>query len=88
MCFKENVLIEEMARDNEKILSWSKVVMFSYDADQTQGDYILEGTDIYESTGFSAAHIMYIIRELLDRYDIDRSDFVYSARSYKTGDKE
>ena len=85
---QDSSIIEEMARDNEKILSWSKVVMFSYDADQTQGDYILEGTDIYESTGFSAAHIMYIIRELLDRYDIDRSDFVYSARSYKTGDKE
>lgn len=85
---QDSSIIEEMARDNEKILSWSKVVMFSYDADQTQGDYILEGTDIYESAGFSAAHIMYIIRELLDRYDIDRSDFVYSARSYKTGDKE
>lgn len=76
-------IIEEMARNNERILSWSQNVMFSYDVDEVYGDYKLENTDIYESTGFSAAHIMYIIRALLDRYDIDRSDFVYSARSNK-----
>ena len=72
-----------MARKNERILSWSQNVMFSYDVDQVYGDYKLENTDIYESIGFSASHIMCIIRALLDRYDIDRSDFVYSARSNK-----
>jgi len=80
---QDKTIIEDMARKNEKILSWSQNVMFSYDVDQIYGDYKLENTDIYESTGFSAAHIMYIIRALLDRYDIDRSDFVYSARSNK-----
>lgn len=45
-------------------------------------------TDIYESTGFSAAHIMYIIRALLDKYDIEWSDFAYSARSTKPSGKE
>lgn len=80
---QDKTIIEDMARKNEKILSWSQNVMFSYDEDQIYGDYKLENTDIYESTGFSAAHIMYIIRALLDRYDIDRSDFVYSARSNK-----
>ena len=34
-------------------------------------------------TGFSASHIMWIIQALLDKYDIDRSDFVYNARSNK-----
>ena len=85
---KIKTIIEDMARKNEKILSWSQNVMFSYDVDQVYGDYKLENTDIYESTGFSAAHIMYIIRALLDRYDIDRSDFVYSARSNKPATKD
>lgn len=57
--------------------------MFSYDVEQISGDYKISGTDIYESTGFSAAHIMYIVRALLDKYDIERSDFVYSARTNK-----
>lgn len=85
---QDKTIIEEMARKNEKILSWSQNVMFSYEVDQVYGDYKLEDTDIYESTGFSAAHIMYIIRALLDRYDIDRSDFVYSARSNKPATKD
>lgn len=85
---QDKTIIEEMARKNEKILSWSQNVMFSYEVDQVYGDYKLENTDIYESTGFSAAHIMYIIRALLDRYDIDRSDFVYSARSNKPATKD
>lgn len=85
---QDSSIIEDMARKNEKILSWSQNVMFSYDVDQIYGDYKLENTDIYESTGFSAAHIMYIIRALLDRYDIDRSDFVYSARSNKPTGKD
>ena len=85
---QDKTIIEDMARKNEKILSWSRNVMFSYDVDQVYGDYKLENTDIYESTGFSAAHIMYIIRALLDRYDIDRTDFVYSARSNKPATKD
>lgn len=84
----DNSIIEGMARNNERILSWSQNVMFSYDVTQVSGDYKINGTDIYESTGFSAAHIMYIVRELLDRYDIDRNDFVYSARSNKPEKKE
>lgn len=81
---EDKTIIEDMARKNERILSWSQNVMFSYDVDQVYGDYKLENTDIYESTGFSASHILWIIRALLDRYDIDRSDFVYSARSNKS----
>lgn len=84
----DSSIIENMARNNERILSWSQNIMFSYDAKQISGDYKISGTEIYESTGFSAAHIMYIVRALLDRYDIDRSDFVYSARSNKPEKKD
>ncbi len=84
----DSSIIENMARNNERILSWSQNVMFSYDATQISGDYKINGTEIYESTGFSAAHIMYIICALLDKYDIDRNDFIYSARSNKPDKKE
>ena len=82
------LLIENMAKNNEQILSWSQIVMFSYDSSKVYGDYKLEDTDIYESTGFSASTIMCIIRALLDKYDIDRTDFIYSARTYKPSGKE
>lgn len=81
---QDSGIIEDMARNNEKLLSWSQNVMFSYDVNEVYGDSKIAGTDIYQSVGFSAAHIMYIIRALLDKYDIDRGDFVYSARSTKT----
>lgn len=84
----DSSIIDEMARGNERLLSWSQTVMFSYDANKVYGEYKLDGTDIYVSIGFSAAHIIYIIRALLDRYDIDRSDFVYSARSTKQASPE
>jgi len=85
---QDSSIIEDMARNNEKLLSWSQNVMFSYDVNEVYGDSKIAGTDIYQSVGFSAAHIMYIIRALLDKYDIDRSDFVYSARSTKASSTE
>lgn len=84
----DKTIIEDMARKNERLLTWSQNIMFSYDVEQISGDYKISGTDIYESTGFSAAHIMYIVRALLDKYDIERSDFVYSARSNKPVSKD
>lgn len=85
---QDSSIIEEMARDNERPLSWSQTVMFSYDEGQVYGDYKMEGTDIYESTGFSSANVMYLIRAILEKYDIEMSDFVYSARSTKPAGKE
>lgn len=77
-------LIKAMARGNERVVEWSKSVMFSYDPSFINGDYKIENTDIYENVGYSASHIIYIIRSLLDRYEIEHSDFVYSARVNKT----
>lgn len=84
----DKTIIEDMARKNERLLSWSQIIMFSYDVEQTSRGYKISGTNIYASTGFSAAHIMYIVRALLDKYDIERSDFVYSARSNKPVSKD
>lgn len=80
----DSSIIENMADNDEQILTWSQNIMFSYNSEKTTGgNQKIRNTDIYESAGFSASHIMYIIQALLDKYDIDRSDFAYSARSNK-----
>ena len=79
----DSSIIEEMAINDECIVSWSQNIMFSYDKEKISGDYKLGDTGIYESTGFSAYHIICIIQALLGKYDIDSSDFVYSARESK-----
>ena len=76
-------IIENMAHTNEKLLSWSQNIMFSYDPEITTGDDKLGDTNIYVSSGFSASHIMCIIQALIDKYDIERTDFVYSAKTYQ-----
>ena len=74
-------IIEEMARANSQIVSWSKNVMFSYEKGITSGDQKIDGTDIYVSENFSAAHIICIIRSLLENYGIELEEFSYSARN-------
>ena len=76
-----------MARKNEQILEWSQSIMFSYDKANVYGENKIKGTDIYVNIGYSAAHIMCIIKELLNIYDIDITEFVYSAKG-KTESKQ
>lgn len=80
---RDSSIIETMAKNNERILSWSQSIIFSYDKDKVNGDLKIKGSDIYEDVGYSAAHIMHIIKALLDKYNIDITDFVYSAKSNK-----
>lgn len=76
-------IIEEMARTNCMIVPWSKNIMFSYENEKTTGSQKIDGTDIYESEGFSASHTISIIQALLDNYGIDHNEFAYSARNTK-----
>ncbi|MBQ6945005.1 MAG: DUF262 domain-containing protein [Ruminococcus sp.] len=84
----DDSIIKEMAKNNECLIPWSQNILFSYDNELVYGDLKLGDTDIYMGSGFSASYIMHIIRALLDKYDIDRSEFVYSARSSKKTDKQ
>lgn len=77
---KDTSIIERLARKNERILDWSQSIMFSYDVANVYGENKIKGTDIYVNVGYSAAHIMCIIKELLSIYDIDITEFVYSAK--------
>ena len=83
----DSTVIENMAKNDEQPVSWSQNVMFSYDSTKTTGDYQIKGTSIYESVGFSAYHIMCIIHALLIKYDIEATEFVYSARSNRNVDE-
>lgn len=83
----DSTVIENMAKNDEQPVSWSQNVMFSYDSTKTTGDYQIKGTSIYESVGFSAYHIMCIIHALLIKYDIEATEFVYSARSNRSVDE-
>lgn len=80
--------IEQMARVNEQLLPWSQNILFSYDPAKVTGDFHIDGTTVFVSQGFSASHILQIIRALLEKYDIERDDFVYSARSSKSQDSQ
>ncbi len=78
---RDKTVIEQMARNDERLLDWSECVMFSYDCNKTWGANVkVSGSDIYRSNGFSASHIMHNVAALLDRYDLDYSDFSYSAK--------
>ena len=76
-------IIKQMAKDNETIAEWSKIVMFSNDSSIVKGNYVIPNTNIYESVGFSAWYILWIIKVLIEKYELSYDDFVYSARSTK-----
>lgn len=83
----DKTVIEQMARNNERLLEWSECIMFSYDYNKTWGaNYKVSDSEIYESVGFSASHIMHIVAALLDRYDIDYEEFSYSAMDTRKSD--
>lgn len=87
---QDSSIIEEMARNNERPISWSSIVLFSYDKAVVSSEisYMIDGSDIHVSNGFSAKYIVTFIRALLEKHEIDQSDFVYSARSSKSVEKE
>ncbi len=77
-----------MAVNNEMLFPGSEYPMFSYDKNAVKGGkkQKIKGTDIYQSSGFSASFIVYIVKELLERFEIDANDFVYSAKASNTMD--
>ena len=73
-------IIREMAEKDDTLVPWSQIIMFSYDPNKLYGTNPIGTSGIYYSVGFSASYTMYIIKELLDKYEIEHNEFVYSAR--------
>lgn len=81
-------VIDDMCANKRKLFTGSQLPFFSYDATEIKYPDQVANSGIYHSTGFSAATIMWIIQALLDKHEIERSEFVYSARSTKPAAKE
>lgn len=79
----DSSIIENMAKNEETMSAWSQRILFSYDKSKVNDEYAykLKNTNIYFNQGYSASNIMYIICELLNRYEIGHDEFVYSART-------
>ena len=76
-------IIEQMAKIDEMLFDGAEYSMFSYNPEKVRNGAKgkqIKNTNIYEGSGFSAQRIMLIIQKLLNKYDIDFSDFVYSAK--------
>ncbi len=76
----DNSILEKIAKDNLHFVE-GKYASFSYDKDQVNEDTQIEGTDIYISHNYNSPKLVKIITQLLDYYEIDRDDFIYSACS-------
>ena len=76
-------IIQEMARNDERVRSSDYYPLFSYDPGKTRGAYQIDDSNIYVDIHFKPSHIMSIIGYLLDKYEIDRTDFSYFARDSK-----
>lgn len=86
--YEENaIIIETMAQHETPIFDGSELALFSYNLDSVQNGYKLAETGIFVSTNFSASRIMKVIRTLLDKYEMEYEDLVYSARSYAKKEK-
>ena len=82
--FEENKdILETIARENKKVISWSSRVYITYDKDLIKYPEQLEDTGIYYDTNLSAPKKIDLIKGLFDEYDIDYSDLIYSAKSSK-----
>lgn len=77
-------IIEAFAQKNH-LFSGSSYPFFSYDKEKVNNPIKIKDTEIYMSSGFSAAHIIRIIKHLINAYGLDvEGDFVYVARSTST----
>ncbi|MBR1483419.1 MAG: DUF262 domain-containing protein [Ruminococcus sp.] len=77
----DSEIIESLARNNH-LFSGSYYPFFSYDKSKAHNPVKIPDTEIYMSSGFSAAHIIRIIKQLINAHGLDiESDFVYVARS-------
>ncbi len=77
----DNSVIERMASNNEAFSGWANPVL-SYDESVLRNPVRLKkDSDIYISTGYSAADCIYFVQGLLKSYELDlEEDFIYSAR--------
>ena len=76
-------IIENMCNNKEKIFTYSAGAFFSYNSKELKNPDQVANSGIYHPTGYSASTCIWMIKALLDKYEIDYTEFSYSARSNK-----
>ena len=76
-------IIERIAKNNEKIVPWSKRIYISCDSSEFKYYEQIAETGIYYNINLSAPSKIAVIKALFNEYDIDLEDFTYTAKSYK-----
>ena len=77
---QDSSILEKLAKENIHLIE-GKYATFSYDRNQVNEDTQIEDTEIYISHNYNSPKLVKIISQLLDYYEIEQSDFVYSACS-------
>lgn len=77
----DSSIIQLMALEEDTLYD-ATYPFFSYDSSHMNKCENIKDTKIYHRAGFSAATIIFIIKKLMDRYEIEYKDFEYSAREY------
>lgn len=80
-------IIDDMCEKKSKLFTASLYPFFSYNSKEVKKPDQVANSGIYHPTGFSASNCLWIIQALLDKYEIDRTEFIYSARSNKPTEK-
>ena len=75
---QDSSIIESLAKNSIHLVE-GKYAAFSYEREDVNTDTQLDNTDIYISIKYSAPKIIKIISKLLEYYEIEQSDFIYSA---------
>ena len=79
---KDNSIIEDLARSSSTtdILALS----ISYEKGKSIESDKIPGTDIYINSHKSAHDIMIIVKALIDKYEIERGEFIYTAKDNRS----
>ncbi len=77
---QDSSILEKLAKENIHLIE-GKYATFSYDRNQVNEDTQIGDTEIYISHNYNSPKLVKIISQLLDYYEIEQSDFVYSACS-------
>ena len=76
-------IITNMCENKEKLFRNSSGAFFSFNPAELSFPDQVADSNIYHENGYSAPMCIWIIKALLDKYEIDQSEFTYSAKQNK-----
>lgn len=77
---KDSSILERIARNNERFVSWSKRIYISYDKSLFRYCEQIEDSGIYYDINLNSVYKLSIIKSLLNEYNIDLDEFTFTAK--------